>query len=450
MLKKFFSYGFVEGIAKGLNKLTLLILPLFIDTISYGKIGLLISIETLLPLVTLLGLDRAILRYYAKKSTFKGFKQSVFRPIIFAHAIIFILIAIMAALGVKNIFSISMFPDMLLMVLLVYYQGKNILILNMLRVEENHKKYFKGRLFVQISKFVLVVGLIFFTNNYLGYIIGSIISAVIANYFFNVDDKSNTTEQFSRETFSKLFIFSWPFIFHGIASNFLGNADKFVIERYLSMKEVGLYTLIYSLGTSISFAYVGISIFMEPVIYKETNVNKREGLLNKFVISTLGVGVSVYFLIGIISQFVLPHFYKGNYTAVLKYIPIVASAYLVFPYYLKANYRLIYQKKSFLIAAISIITSLINILLNVILIPQYGIYAGVVTTVISFIIQAGTFLLFSNNFKLRKEIFDIIMVSLIIIINLYFNIEYYYAILPLVVFVIYLYCSEIRGLKFKI
>ena len=447
MLKKFFSYGLVEGIAKGLNKLTLLLLPLFIDTISYGKIGLLVSIETLLPLVTLLGLDRAVLRYYAEKHNFISFKKSIYTPIIIAHCIIFIILVLIALLGVKDIFGIDVFPDLLLIVILVFYQGKNLIILNMLRVEENHAKYYQGRLFVQISKFILVVGIVFFTKNYLGYIIGSIISALIANYIFNTKNENEIKDKFSRETFSHLFIFSWPFIFHGIASNFLGNADKFVIERYLSMQEVGLYTLIYSLGTSISFAYVGISIFMEPMIYKEKESIKREILLNKFVIATLAIGVGVYFLIGLISQFVLPHFYKGDYLVVLKYIPVVASAYLVFPFYLKANYRLIYQKKSMIIATISIVTSLLNIILNVILIPIYGIYAGILTTVVSFVIQATSFLLFSNKFKIGKEFVDIILLSILLISNLFFNLEYYYAVLPLIIFLAYLYISEVKILK---
>lgn len=444
MLKKIFSYGFVEGIAKGLNKLTLLLLPLFIDTISYGKIGLLISIETLLPLISLLGLDRAILRYYSERANFKSFKKSIYLPMIFAHCIVFAFLLLLYFIGYKTIFGINVFPDLFLIIILVYYQGKNLLILNMLRVDENHSKYYKGRLFAQISKFLLVIGIVFFTKDYLGYVIGSIVAAMISNYLFNTQNKEETGGKFSRETFSSLFLFSWPFIFHGIASNFLGNADKFVIERYLSMNDVGLYTLIYSLGTSISFAYIGISIFMEPMIYKEKDDDKREKLLTKFVVATLAIGIGVYFLIGIVSQFVLPYFYKGDYLSVLPFIPIVSSAYLVFPYYLKANYRLIYQKKSKTIASISIITSILNIVLNVILIPIYGIYAGIVTTVISFIIQAASFLLLSNRLQYKKEILDLFILSFLISMSLFLKIEYYYTVIFLLAFVGYLYMSELK------
>lgn len=449
MLKKIFSYGFIEGVAKGLNKLTLLILPFFIDTISYGKVGLLVSIETLLPLVTLLGLDRAILRYYSEKGKFESFITSIYRPVIITHCSLILFLAIIWLLGIRSVFGIEIFPDLLLIIVLVYFQGKNLLILNMLRVDENHSKYYKGRLFIQLSKFILVVGLVFFTKNYLGYIIGSIISAMIANYLFRIRaDKSSISKNFySHATFSKLFLFSWPFIFHGIASNFLGNADKFVIEKYLSMHEVGLYTLIYSLGTTISFAYIGISVFMEPMIYKENDSCKREKLLDKFTLITISIGVFMYFLIGITTQFILPHFYNRDYASVLGFIPIVASAYLVFPFYLKGNYRLIYEQKSRTIAIVSILTSVLNIILNLILIPIYGIYAGIVTTVISFIIQGMSFVVISNKFKNVKEILDLTILSALLITFLLFKTSYYIAIIPLVVFTIYLYLSGDRLIK---
>ena len=68
MLKKILSYGVVEGISKGLNKLVVLILPFFITSENYGILGLLIAIELVLPLISLLGLERAALRFYHFKS----------------------------------------------------------------------------------------------------------------------------------------------------------------------------------------------------------------------------------------------------------------------------------------------------------------------------------------------------------------------------------------------
>lgn len=77
MFKKIFSYGFVEGIAKGLNKLTILILPLLIDVFSYGLLALLISVELILSFISFLGLERVILRFYSIKKEYRLFDNTV-------------------------------------------------------------------------------------------------------------------------------------------------------------------------------------------------------------------------------------------------------------------------------------------------------------------------------------------------------------------------------------
>ena len=63
MFKKFFSYAGIEGFAKGLNWLTIALLPLFLPTEEYGIVGLLVAIEGVLNTVLTLGQGRAILRH---------------------------------------------------------------------------------------------------------------------------------------------------------------------------------------------------------------------------------------------------------------------------------------------------------------------------------------------------------------------------------------------------
>ncbi len=163
------SYGVVEGIAKGLNKSIILALPLFINTISIGKIGLLISLELIIPVISLLGFERAILRFYSERNNFSCLKKTISISTIVTHAVLILLILLIYFFGFKSFFGLNLFPDIFLVIFLVYFQGTNLITLNILRVEENHKVYFKARLFLQSTKFILVFLIIFRTNSYLGY-----------------------------------------------------------------------------------------------------------------------------------------------------------------------------------------------------------------------------------------------------------------------------------------
>lgn len=445
MLKKILSYGFVEGFAKGLNKLTLLALPFLLTTVDYGKVGLIISLEMLLPFLSLLGFERAVLRFYSQKTDFRFFNKTVFSSILGIHLALILIVGVFWIFGVRTFFGLNIFPDLFLIIAIVYFQGTNTVTLNMLRVNENHKTYFKGRLYIQITKFFLVVLGVYLLNSYVGYLIGSVISAIIANLIYTAGSRKTAhRESFDKTTFISLFGFSWPFIFHGLAGNLLGNADKFVLERFMTLNDVGLYTLAYSLGSSMIFAYVGISVFMEPMIYKEQVEEKRKVLLDKFLFFTLLLGLICYTALAIASQYILPQFYDVKYKQVFEYVPMIAISFLIYPFYLKSNYRMIYERKSLNIAIVSIGSALINIGLNVYLIPIYGIYAAVLTTLMSYIIQAIMFILISNKFKVNSEFADVLVIGSIAGVSVCFELSYFHVVILLSLFLSYLYFAKIR------
>jgi O-antigen/teichoic acid export membrane protein len=436
LLKKILSYGLVEGIAKGLNKLTVLALPLLIDTVSFGKIGLLISFELILPLVSLLGFERAVLRFYSERNEFLNFKKTVSVSTIVAHIFLVLVLVSIYLFGCKTFFGLSLFPDIFLVILLVYFQGSNLITINMLRVEEKHKVYFKARLFLQITKFILVFTFIYWTRSYIGYLYGAIIAAIMTNLFYRIQSDKKEAELFSKKTFLSLIVFSWPFIFHGVAGNLIGNADKFILERFMSMREVGLYTFAYSFGSMMLFAYIGISVYMEPMIYKEKDDATREILLSNYKLIALSLGVLAYIVISLLSVFILPLVYDQSYMEVITYIPVIALIFLVYPYYLQSNYRMIYNKKSLNIAITSIISATINIVFNILFIPIYGIFGAVIVTFISYLIQALMFVFISNKFKFSFEFFELLILGGIITFVIYFNIPFYFAFVPVVLFII--------------
>ena len=141
---------------------------------------------------------------------------------------------------------------------------------------------------------------------------------------------------------------------------------------------------------------------------------------------TMFIGVMTYFVISLCNQYLLPNLYNDSFNDILLYVPLIALAYLVFPYYLKANYILTYNKKTKPIALISVFSSILNIGLNIILIPFYGIYAAVIITIFSFMVQSMIFTIISNREKrFSKETFSLLIFILIIIFTIYFELPYY-------------------------
>lgn len=437
LLKKILSYGFVEAFAKGLNKLTVLLLPFFLtDVDNFGVIGLIISIEVILPFISLLGLERAILRFYSKRLDFDLFEGTVLSAVNISHIILLLVCGLCHTLGVDEILGIKVFPDLYLVILLVYLQGINTLHLNFYRVEENHTKYFKNRACLQFLKFFLVVLFVYLTQDYLGYLWGGCIAAILTNLFFRTYRSMNMWT-IKKSTFYSLISFSWPFIFHGLAGNILGNADRFIIQKYMSLEDVGVYTLAYSFASSIVFAFLGITVYIEPLIYKEEDLDRRNKLLNNLVFYLCIAGLIGFIFLYLISEYLLPHLYSRSYTDAFKLIPLLAVGFLAQPFYLKANYSLIYERKTFTIASISIIASMLNIVLNFLLIPKYGLLAAVYSTIFSNILQFGAFTFIAERFKFKKDTFDLLLLSSLISIYAFGYINSELMVLFIVVFIFY-------------
>lgn len=441
MVKKIFSYGFVEGIARGLNKVTLLLLPLFISQVDLGKIGILISIEVLVILISFLGLEKAVLRFYSEKESFPNFLESISLPIKISHLFIVLLLFLFYFLKGDLLFGVPIFPDIFLVILLVYVQGVNTINLNVFRVEENHAAYFKNRILLQVLKFVLAVGLVFFFKNYLGYVIGSIIATIVATVVSQIELKKHYLFQktFNKKTFNTLFAFSWPFIFYGISSNLIGNADKFIIEKFMTMKDVGDYTFAYSLGTTITFAFYGVTVYFEPLFYKQKSEKRREEILNKFLIYTQLTAIIFYCVIYILCQYVLPKIYKQDFELVYKIIPLISISHIFYCFYLSGNYKLVYMQKSKSIAFLSFISCIVNVGLNYLLIPVYGIFGAVIVCFVSAASQAFVTELYSNKFRFNINLLFIFIFSIFISFTLFFKFNFIINLLFLTLYMFFFY-----------
>jgi len=448
MLKKILSYGFVEGLARGLNKLIVLGLPLFLGTYDFGIISILIAIEVVLPLISLLALEKAILRFYGEKNKYLGFKRTISFSVLFSHLLLAAILIVLYSLGVKSFFSLNIFPDLILVVILVFFQGKNLVTLNYLRVEGNDSGFFFGRLFTQITKLAFVILGVLILDSYIGYLIGSILAALLTYIVLKKRTHSFRKETFNKATFSTLMIFSWPLIFHSVAGNLLGSVDLFLIKKYLQFEDVGKYALAYSFGSMLSFAYAGITVYLEPLIYQQDDKIKRRYLLDNFLFYSLSAGVALYILLSLLSEYTLPYFYKQDFTESFHLIPLIALGHLLVPFYIISNYELIFQKKSLQVALLSTFSVFVNIILNILLIPRYGIFAAAATTLVAYFLQALIFNFAHYNGKYNYHLKDLIVFSFIILFLFFTNLEITIQAMVLVVFLYYQFHT--KNIRYKV
>jgi O-antigen/teichoic acid export membrane protein len=103
---------------------------------------------------------------------------------------------------------------------------------------------------------------------------------------------------------------------------------------------------------------------------------------------------------------------------------------------------MIYEKKSILIAILSIISCIFNMGLNIYLIPIYGIYAAVIATLISYSLQALLFTFFANRKKIDKEFIQILLLSIVLFISILMQLKFYISSIFTGAIILYIYSGK--------
>lgn len=386
MFKKFFSYAGIEGFAKGLNWLTIALLPLFLPTDQYGIVGLLVAIEGIMNTVLTLGQGRAILRHTV---TFKEKMLPYALQLNILSVLGVFLVCILISFFRGDIMGINFFPHFfLLFISLLIYNLSGLMISHALATD-NPVFFRKSRLWYAATKLVAVIGICFYTGSGLGYIYGSLVAGIvfISLFYKHIFHHFNFRKIFVFDKNLKfLFLFGLPLIFHALSGNILSYADRFFVEGYLNKSQLGIYTFAYSLGSSIFFFYGSVATYFEPLVYKFSGDKIKYHTILKFYLTFVLMCASLFsiaILIG--TRYFALHLISEDYVSGFTVLPIILGAHLMMPFYHISNYELTVLNKTAFIAFSTIGSALLNILLNILFIPKWGITGAAFSTFLTYV-----------------------------------------------------------------
>ncbi len=238
------------------------------------------------------------------------------------------------------------------------------------------------------------IGLLYFINY--NYSDGSvvlwllqIISFIIGILFFIPFYKIKYIGTFNisfRNFFKKYILFAWPLIILSFWSWITNFSDRFFIEHYLDVKQVGIYNANYSLGSKFFLLLSPLFLtLLVPNVYSNISTNKKKLKINKYakfyILISILVLVLIYFTDNFIGLMLLSESYESGF-----YI-IFWIAFAFFFLTLSFFYETIFyaEQQTKVILYSNIAAAIFNILLNIVLIPLYGLNGAIISTLFSFI-----------------------------------------------------------------
>lgn len=304
-----------------------------------------------------------------------------------------ILALINVGIFISIIGTITMFLGSLVALSIVFYQSK---------FNARKSLYFD---FVRILVFVLMVLTFHFTlteiSGLLRLILSFFISYLISFFFLlRVDFKffkisiDLFIKKFDKDYFvvlfkqnNYLFDYGWPMALWFTITAILNVSDRYIIGYYLSNNDLGTYSAIYDLlykGVSLLFAPILVAGF--PIMTNKYNSGNKKDTFQ--FLKKLIMFEAILFIVIVVTAYFLREFFIEK---ILGLVVNKQSLELIFPILFGAfiwqlnmlvHKPLEFELKTKTMLLFTFIALLINLILNIIFIPKYGIVFASYSTLV--------------------------------------------------------------------
>lgn len=192
--------------------------------------------------------------------------------------------------------------------------------------------------------------------------------------------------RWSRSVLTAGVLLSLPAMAHQVSSWGIDLADRLLVAGYLGAQAVGRYQLAYVLGSGLVLILTGLQgAWMPHFMSLDAEVRRRAPALLILPL-TVAAGAGV-FLVVLASPALLAIFAPSSFGGTEVVIALVAASILPRATYFMTVVVLIDQRRSLRMGTASIGGFGLNIGLNVVLIPRYGLVAAGAATVAAFAAQ---------------------------------------------------------------
>jgi len=398
--KKYFNNTGWLFVARGAtfvtSFLTIAIVARYLGPENLGKLSYAQSFVAILSIFASLGIDQILYRdlssYPEKEKEFLG--TAIMSKFIFG--IIAFSLAILISLLLHNEPLLTLLIGITAFTFLINPLG-TIGILFQSRVQAKYSSQITIFLafFIPALKLLVIFfdkGIIFFS---LLLIIEATINTIWSLYIYINKLKQNPSDwRFRSPVFKQLMSDSWPFLLAGLFGYIYSRIDQIMLQHYLGSRSVGLYDVAVKLSNIWSFipALIISSIFPALVNARKIDrliyLKRYKSLTILITIITFVVTIFVFFtakpLISLLfgTQFLESVLILKIYiwSGAIAIIGILVQQYLIT------------ENKGWIHLVMTLIGAVLNIALNLILIPRYGMTGAAVATLFSYsVIPLGLF-----------------------------------------------------------
>lgn len=426
---------------------------------TYNLFAILLMYFT--PMITL-GTEQFYLRNYTKKTGYQT-RRAIFGMYIILFLITFFSCYLYYIFSGNNVINGMPFYYLLIAVTISLFNALQDIYIRTIRFHGLGESYSKLLFINQFFLFALSTILIAIYQNVLSLLLATLISSMF-NYFHsilifnkkikNIEQKvQRISLQLVKKTLTQALKFSLPLLPAIFLWVFQSTVDRFFIVKYLNNEALGVFSIGFKFASIISMFVTSFLIFWEPKLYIAYDdhgdskafkavVEKYKNFYGLFINTViLGMFIFLPFAIKVMSP---------EYQVALYIIPLMLFSNYIHGYSYFSGMGPQLRKKTVVSLIPLLVASLINIVLNALLIEKLNLLGVLTATNISF------FSLLIINYVITKRMVKMVpsivgdcgLILLFIGITTYFFVTKDYIISSIAMFLVY--CIDLIRNKNKL
>ena len=433
-------HSLIYGVGHVLSRsIGFLLLPVYTNFILPEKLGIAALLFLFLAFMTIIyqiGFSEAFLRYFALTTDLQK------RRLVFSNSYISVII-------ISLFFSliIFQFSDHISLFIFHTRQYKHLILLCIgillgdvlaqiplltLRVEEKSYLYLAltlSNIVINLAMniiFIVVLGKgvtgIFISNAISSLFLLVLVFPVILKYF---------RFTFRLSVVRMLFLFGFPYVFSGTSKIIMDLADRFLLERLIGLKTVGIYNASYKLGTIMGLIVAGFRFAWNPYSLSISQRADAKTIYARVLTYFILVAGFVFLVVSFFLEYILKikicgiSFFGAQYLEGIIIVPHIMLSYILYGIYSILIVGIFIEKKSFILPIITGVGAVTNIVGNLFMIPYLGMTGAAITTVISYLIMVIFLYFYIQKYYFVSYEFER-LIKLILIFSIVFFMGYSY------------------------
>jgi O-antigen/teichoic acid export membrane protein len=194
--------------------------------------------------------------------------------------------------------------------------------------------------------------------------------------------------RFSPPLARNLMAYGTPLMLGGISTFVLNLSDRYFLKTYSTLDELGLYSLGYNLGEGLFLLVTAMRLAYPPFVFSNRKQPHARALYAR-VLTYYVAGMGFLCLaLSVLADDVIRIMAAPEYRDAARVVPLVALAQLFHGFSFLSPIGLMITKKSVFRMLNVLIAAGLNVTLNFLWIPKYGMMGAAASTAVSFTVQS--------------------------------------------------------------